>query len=240
MNLLPEIIAHRGAPREALENTLESFEIALNQGADGLELDVHATRDGVVVVHHDPVVHRTSLANTSVVAIADLDAKDVLMLPLRGNGRVPTLDAVFELVGSRATVYVEVKGTGIEDAVVACLKRHPGVRAAIHAFDHRIPVAVRRRRPDVSIGLLSASYPLDLAGFVGCAHAQALWQQASFIYQALVDNAHALAMRVIAWTENDNVHARSLIAMGVDALCTDTPGLLRAALLDDQVGGVLS
>ena len=240
MNLLPEIIAHRGAPREALENTLESFEIALRQGADGIELDVHATGDGVVVVHHDPVVSRPGPSAKSVVAIADLSVTELLQFPLRGDARVPTLDAVLDLVGSRATVYVEVKGHGIEEAVVACLNRHPGVRVAIHAFDHRIPVAVRQRLPDVSIGLLSASYPLDLSGFVGSARAQAFWQQTSFIDQALVGSAHALGMRVIAWTENDSVHARSLIAMGVDALCTDTPGLLRSALLGDQVGGVLS
>ena len=192
MNLLPEIIAHRGAPREDLENTLESFEIALRQGADGIELDVHATRDGVVVVHHDPVVNRPGLTVKSLVAIADLDVTELLEFPLRGEARLPTLDAVLDLVGSRATVYVEVKGHGIEDVVVACLKRHPHIRVAIHAFDHRIPVAVRQRLPGASIGLLSASYPLDFGGFVGSARAQALWQQTSFIDQALVGDAEPI------------------------------------------------
>ncbi len=227
MNRLPEIIAHRGASQEALENTLEAFEIALNQEADGLELDVHATRDGVVVVHHDPVLR---LPDGATAAIADLDAAQALAVPLRGDARLPALDAVLDLAGTRATVYVEVKATAIEDALSACLARHPASRVAVHAFDHRIPVAMRRRRPGLPIGLLSASYPLSVEGFVGSARPDAFWQQAQLIDQALVDACHTLGMRVIAWTENDPVHARSLIAMGVDALCTDTPGLLRRQL----------
>ena len=230
MNRLPDIIAHRGAPREVLENTLEGFEIALNQGADGIELDVHATRDGVVVVHHDPVLRLNGDPTAAPVAIADLDATEALALPLRDNARMPTLDAVLDLVGTRATVYVEVKATAIEDALVACLARHPDARVAVHAFDHRIPVAVRQRRPGLPIGLLSASYPLSVEGFIASARPDAFWQQAQLIDQALVDACHAQGMRVIAWTENDHVHARSLIAMGVDALCTDTPGLLRRLL----------
>ncbi len=223
---IPEIIAHRGAPREALENTLTAFAIALAQGADGIELDVHATADGVVVVHHDPVV----AMHGSVTEIVSLSAADALRLPLKGDERMPTLDAVLDLVGSAVVVYIEVKARGIERPLIDCLARHPGARVAVHAFDHRIPVAVRAQRPATSIGLLSASYPLSLSSFVGQGRPDALWQQAALIDEQLVRDAHQLGARVIAWTENDAVHARSLIDLGVDGLCTDTPGALRKAL----------
>ena len=227
MHRLPEIIAHRGSPREALENTLTSFARALSEGADGIELDVHATRDGVVMVHHDPTVR----VGGSEVAISAMDAATAGAQSLRDGEPMPTLDAVLDLVGASATVYIEAKGHAMEAALLACLARHPHARLAVHAFDHRIPVAIRDARPATSIGVLSASYPLDLAGFVGSARPDALWQQAHLIDADLVREAHAMGIRVIAWTENDRVHARELIAMGVDALCTDVPGALRQALI---------
>jgi glycerophosphoryl diester phosphodiesterase len=127
-------------------------------------------------------------------------------------------------------VYVEVKAGAIEDALLRVLDRHPAARVAVHAFDHRIPVRVRASRPSLPIGILSASYPLDVSGMVRAARADALWQHTGLVDQALVRTAHDEGARVIAWTENDPAHARALLAMGVDALCTDTPGLLRAAL----------
>ena len=227
---IPEIIAHRGAPRECLENTLASFARALDQRADGIELDVHATKDGVVVVHHDHTLLMTRDGVVAPVPIADLMATEALSWPLSDGIPMPTLDAVCSLVGDQATVYVEVKALGIEGPLIACLNRHPRVRFAAHAFDHRVPVAVRAQRPETSIGLLSCSYPLSLDGFIGHANVSALWQQTHLIDAALVADAHRLGVRVIAWTENDISHARALMALGVDALCTDTPSALRAAL----------
>jgi glycerophosphoryl diester phosphodiesterase len=227
MRRIPEIIAHRGAPREALENTISAFTAALAQGADGIELDVHATEDGTVVVHHDPAVPHNGVLRP----LGSLSTAEALSVPLAGGARLPTLDAVLELIGDRAVVYIEVKAPAIEPALIACLARHPQSRIAVHAFDHRIPVALREARSATSIGLLSTSYPISLGDFIGRARPDAFWQQAHLIDSALVDAAHALGARVIAWTENDPVHAQTLAAMRVDGLCTDTPGALRAALL---------
>lgn len=225
---MPEIIAHRGASRECHENTLTAFARALEQGADGIELDVHGTIDGVVVVHHDPDL--ALRPGGPLQAIATLTQGAVASAVLPGGERVPTLDAVCEQVGDRATVYVEVKGTAIEPRVAAVLDRHPRVRTAVHAFDHRIPVGLRALRPSTPIGLLSASYPVDVSRWIGGIRPEAFWQQAALIDEALVDAVHALGVRLIAWTENDAPHARQLAAWGVDALCTDTPGALRRAL----------
>jgi glycerophosphoryl diester phosphodiesterase len=223
----PEIIAHRGVPREAPENTLRSFAMALAQGADAIELDVHATRDGVVVVHHDPTVTVESATGPVVHPIAAVAATELLTLPLVRGGTVPTLDAVLELVGGRARVYVEVKATGIEQPLLACLARHPEVATAVHAFDHRIPSAIRQADAGRSIGWLSVSYPVDLSASLGATPPEALWQHAELIDEALVAAAHARGVRVIAWTVNDLAQCRALVAMGVDGLCTDVPALLK-------------
>src|ERR1044071_5320119 len=96
-----ERIAHRGAPRERVENTLPGFLLALDHGADAIELDVHVTRDARVVVHHDD--HVGSLA------IADTRGANLKTVELRDGARIPRLEEVLDSVGDRATVYVEMK-----------------------------------------------------------------------------------------------------------------------------------
>jgi glycerophosphoryl diester phosphodiesterase len=222
-----EIIAHRGASGEHLENTRRAFEAAIAQDADGVELDVHRTRDGQVVVHHDFHVRDDT---GRLLAIADLAADELRKLRLSNGETVPTLDEVLDLTHTRVVAYIEVKGANLEQDLVACLDRHPTARIAVHSFDHRIASRVRELRPGTSIGLLSASYPVDLTGFIGPVRPDALWQQSILIDQALVRASESVGARVIAWTENDPARARQLMREGVSAICTDTPGKMREAL----------
>lgn len=228
---MPEIIAHRGASREYPENTLAAFAAALALGADGIELDVHATRDGVLVVHHDVDVAPDPARPSTRLRLDTLTASEVAALPREPQRAIPTLDSVCELIGDAATLYVEVKASGVAPLVVDAIRRYPDVRMAVHAFDHRLPVAVRALRPETPIGLLSASYPLDVAAWVGAVRADAFWQQASLVDQALVDAVHAMGARLICWTVNDAPQARQLVAWGADALCSDVPGEIRAAIM---------
>ena len=94
----------------------------------------------------------------------------------------------------------------------------------------RIPVEVRALSPGLSIGLLSASYPLDVRAMLLPAAAESWWQHVELIDEALVHDVHAAGARLIAWTVNDPAQARELASWGVDALCTDSPGEIRAAL----------
>jgi glycerophosphoryl diester phosphodiesterase len=236
---MPEIIAHRGASRECLENTLAAFDRAIEQQADGIELDVHATSDGVVVVHHDPFVRdsREGQADRKLF-IADVPFAELATLRLLNFEPVPTLDTVLARIGTQAVVYVEVKGLGIEAPVAACLRRHPETRTAVHAFDHRIPLAVARLLPGLPTGILSESYVLDTEHMIRAAGARDLWQQRAMIDRALVECARLAGARVVGWTENDVAHARGLIAMGVAALCTDIPGSMRQSLAKAGLGGL--
>ena len=228
---MPEIIAHRGASRDCLENTLAAFDRALQQGADGIELDVHATNDGVVVVHHDFFVRdNRGGGRRPKIFIADVSYSELSELRLLNFEPIPTLDTVLARVGQQAVVYVEVKGLGIEQHVVDCLNRHTETRTAVHAFDHRIPYAIAALRPGTQTGILSSSYVLDTSHMIQSAGARDLWQHSAMIDAALVALARSAGARIVAWTENDATHAMELIAMGVAALCTDTPGALRSAL----------
>jgi glycerophosphoryl diester phosphodiesterase len=232
----PSIIAHRGASRAFRENTLRAFQRALEFQVDGIELDVHATRDGVLVVHHDPSLPMARGQAVERVPIVHVTAAELAEYRLPSDDPVPTLDEVFEAVGGRAMIYVEVKAARVEPMVAALLNRHPGVRSAVHAFDHRIPVAVRAIRPDTSIGLLSASYPLDVRGVLSTSGATVLWQHAELIDEPLVQAVHEAGLQLFAWTVNSAPHARQLAAWGVDALCTDVPDEVRTALATGLVG----
>jgi glycerophosphoryl diester phosphodiesterase len=218
----PELIGHRGAPRERPENTLASFLRALDLGADAVELDVHATRDGVVVVHHDFVPRAvSSVARLKGRPIAELTAAELTTFHV-SDEPIPTLAAVLEAIGAHATVYVEIKGRGIEHAVIETIGGAPtAARVAVHSFDHRAVARARGLQPGIATGILLASYLVDAEGALRAADARDYWQEASMIDVELVHAVHAAKGRVIAWTVNEPEDARRLASIGVDGICTD-------------------
>lgn len=205
-------------PRAARENTLASFALALQAGADGIELDVHVSSDAVVVVHHDPM-----LPGTDGQRLADLSAAD-----LARHG-IPTLDDVCELVREQATLYVEAKAPYSAAPIVECLTAHQ-VRAAVHSFDQRVVYAVRGMAPWLPVGLLMPNAVEDAARIAREHAVRDLWPAHELVDAHLVTAVHDVGARVIAWTANDANDARRLAALGVDGLCTDDVRALRAAL----------
>lgn len=207
----PEIIAHRGASREAPENSLAAFQRAADLGADGVELDVHLHPDGVLRVHHDPL---------------PADAPSGRQAPEgRRPAPPPTLDEALQLLLENGlTAYCELKGPNTAAGTIAALRRI-GTRGAVHAFDHRQVAEARRLASDVPRGVLEVSYPVDPLRAALDVGARDLWRQWPLVDAALVTAAHAAGLRVIAWTVNEPATMRHLAALGVDALCTDDPAL---------------
>ena len=227
----PELIGHRGAPRERPENTLASFLRALDLGADAVELDVHATRDGVVVVHHDFVPHGvSSIAALQGRPIAELTAAEVATFHVSGEP-IPTLLDVLEAIGGRATVYVEIKGREIEQLVVATIARAPSAGSVpLHSFDHRAVARARAIDSAVVSGILLVSYLIEPERELRAAGARDYWQEWSMIDEHLVRAVHAAHGRVIAWTVNEVEAACRLASMGVDGICTDVLQVIGPAL----------
>lgn len=211
-----ERIAHRGAKREFPENTLSSFRRAFELGADAVELDVHATKDGVVVVHHDPTLGRHG------PAIRDLTW---LELEQRTDAEVPCLQHVLEAVPASATAYVEIKALGIERAVSEALGSVP-VRCAVHSFDHATIVRMREIAPRIARGVLFDGSLAALDDVLSRSAARDVWPQWKLIDQALVNTIHVRGCRVIAWTVNSREDAQRLAALGVDGICSDDVRLL--------------
>ena len=231
MSRSPELIGHRGAPRERPENTLASILRALDLGADAVELDVHSTHDGVVVVHHDFVPR----ADTSVAAlrgrpIAALTAAELSTFRVSGEP-IPTLAEVLDAVGERGTLYVEIKGRAIESVLVATLSHACSLaRVPVHSFDHRAVVRARAVEPRLVAGILLVSYLIEPDRALRAAGARDYWQEWTVIDEPLVDAVHGAGGRVIAWTVNDATEARRLASIGVDGICTDVLPVIGPAL----------
>ena len=213
------VVAHRGANREAPENTMEAFRRAIEIGVQGIELDVQLTRDGVPVVHHDPNLPVTRLPISSLT----LDS-------VRLKSSAPTLDEVLELVDARCELYIEVKAPAAIDAVVERLSTRRSW-CAVHAFDHRVVAKARLLDAELRTGILLVSYLIDVGAAMRAAGAHDLWQQADYIDRELVERVHDAKGRVFAWTVNDVARARELVSLGVDVICTDTPREIMSALI---------
>jgi glycerophosphoryl diester phosphodiesterase len=220
-----ERIGHRGAPREFPENTLAAFERALELGADALELDVHATADGVVVVHHDPVLGEESAGVWRGREIDTLTWAELQGVEISPGITIPSIAQVLDLVGSRAMVYVEIKGRDIHALVAEALRDSPA-SCAVHSFDHDTIARMARIAPSIPRGLLFEE-PADVVAALMAARARDAWPHWPLVDRALVDAVHAMGGRVIAWTVNARAEAERLASLGVDGICTDDLRLLR-------------
>lgn len=219
-----EVIAHRGANREARENSLEAFRLALDAGADGIELDVQSSAGGTPVVHHDG--HREVDGET--IRLADLPAAE-----LQRRFEIPSLADVLAAVGGRCRLYIELKDGAALEQVVS-LTRGRESWCALHSFDHRLAARAGSVNPSVSTGILLVSRLVDTAGAMRAAGARDVWPRWEFIDAELVTEVHGAGGRVIAWTVNDVSVARRLQSIGVDGVCTDLPRDLVAAIHDSS------
>jgi len=248
----PLNIGHRGASAETPENTLAAFRRALEVGADGLELDLHLTRDGEVVVIHDDRVDRTTdgrgfVHEMSLAGLRRLDAGSWFnrrcpdrARPAFAGAPVPTLQEVFDLarpVG--AVLYLEIKhGPGYRPALVervlaGLAQNRYAARAVIECFDHTVLAGVTRHNPALSICPLfeaGSAGVLVVAAALGAPELAPHW---TLVSPELVQAAHAAGRRVTAWTADDPAVMRALVAAGADAVITNFPSRLKQILDND-------
>jgi glycerophosphoryl diester phosphodiesterase len=237
----PLIFGHRGASAYAPMNTIPAFELAAEMGADGIELDVHRLADGQVVVVHDFTVDKTTDGTGKVteMTLEQLRALDAgaWFDPKYAGTRVPTLDEVFEAVGQRLIINVEIKAAslrtdGIETRVAESIRRHRlEQRVIVSSFN---PMTLRRFRkvaPEIAIGYLFAPGVTFFGSplMTGLPH-EAKHPHHEIITEAFMARARRSGHRVNTWTINDPDRARHLRNLGVDAIITDKPDIIRQAL----------
>ena len=214
----PIILAHRGASGHRCENSLEAFREARTLGADGVELDVHTTKDGGLVVHHDPGL-------PGLGSIADLELEQVRRHRLSNGEPVPDLaSALSALEGLEVWIELKTLPSSSDSELLTTIDDSPSPDAcAVHSFDHRIVARIGSRRPGLRRGILSTAYPMDPFAQLVAAGANTLWQEWHLIDTQLVDGIHRMGAKLIAWTVNDAALAHRLTELGVDGLCGNFP-----------------
>ena len=232
----PLVIAHRGASADAPENTIAAFELALEQGADGIELDVHLSADEQPVVIHDFTLERTTDGAGPVSAhrvreLKRLDAGGWWHRRFRGQ-RVQTLQEVLERFRDRARFWVELKGgsslyPGIEERVVSLLEIYDVVdRALVQAFDHEAIARIHSMSREIRLGALVERAPARLEPGA----ANAICAGADLLTESFLAEIREAGLECYVWTVNEPALMDRLVSWDVNGIITDRPGVLRARL----------
>ncbi len=225
----PLVIAHRGASSIELENSLAAFRAARGQGADGVELDVHATSDGEIVVHHDPSIIGLPIAQTL--------ATDLATVPLANGEPIPTLAQALDVLGTlRVFVEVKVLDPRWDERLFATLDRGPNPAGyAVHSFLEPVIRRLGEKRPTLARGILSEVRSPSAKQILADAAAQTLWPEQATIDERLVQTVHGLGATLIAWTVDNPADMERLVQWGVDGLCTNHPERARRVVDGSRV-----
>ncbi len=230
------IFAHRGACALAPENTIPSFELAAAHRADAIELDAKLSRDDVVMVIHDQTVDRTTGSSGKVMDLTmselkKLDAGSFFASKFTGV-RIPTLDEVFEAVGQRIVVNVELtnyksKGDGLVEKVVEVVKRHKMEKRVL--FSSFLPKNLETCRillPETPAALLCLP---GIMGFISRStyshqySPEIIHPYYSDVSAKYVEREHLKGRRVHTWTVNSKPDILRMQNYGVDGIFTDDP-----------------
>lgn len=246
---LPLIIGHRGASREAPENTLESFRLAWELGADGIEADFRLSADGRIVCMHDETTARTTgvelkIATTKLNELQSLDAGSWKGSGWSGAG-IPTLEEVLAAIPPGTWFFIEIKSGPEIIAPLAELLQSSGIspqRIRLLSFNARLIALIKQQLPDWRACWLSdyrhnllnnTWHPsraevlasLQRSGADGLASANR-----AFLDLDLVETLHELDKEIHVWTVDRLSAAERLCALGVDSIMTNRPGWLRRQL----------
>ena len=229
------VIAHRGASGHRPENTLPAYELAIEMRSDMIEIDLHKTRDGQIVITHD-----AELPGLGEISEHDLD--QLRLLDMGGGERIPTLEQVLDGFASRIPFNLELKWgaagdyDGLEEQTLEALQaRDLGGDILFSCFRRSVLARLRALDPAARLALLispqSPHEPLDAilrhAADLACEGLNPHWSQ---VDASLVEGAHAAGLAVSVYTVNEIAGMRRRLDLGVDAVFTNFPDRLRGLL----------
>lgn len=238
-----KIWAHRGASGFAPENTLPAFEVAKELDVDGIELDVHLTKDGEVVVIHDEQIDRTGDGKGLVKDYTLEELKQFNFAknkPLYGFVTIPTLREVYELFqGTDYMINVELKTgrfeyDGMEEKVHALTEEMGMTRQVIYSsFNHASILRMQQYATEERTAFLISDGWLDVAEYAQKHQVQAIHPAAHYPgLDEMIRACHAKGIKVNVWTINEEEEALRMKEMGAEAIITNHPGKMRELLTD--------
>ena len=251
LNPMPRVIAHRGDSRNYPENTLPAFRSAVEMGIDVVETDIHITKDGVLVIWHDPTLERNTDGRGRIEdhTLAELRTYDAgytftpdggRSYPFRGKGiRICTLAEALEACpGQRFNIDLKTRCPEIVDEFVKVIREHDACDRVVGASFHLSNLRrLRKAAPEILTSITTAEVvPLLLRQkthtLPSSFSRKIIFQiprRASFIKvvtPSFVRQMHERGAVVMVWTINDEASMRELFSMGVDSVMTDDPALV--------------
>ena len=230
---MTQIWAHRGSRLRAAENTLEAFALAIEEGADGIELDVHLSADSQLVVRHDPTVQ----VNGKAVALGALDYAHILAA-CPEDERPPLLEEVYSLLAPTSmSLNIEAKTgdaayPGIVKALVSTWHASGlGDKVVFSSFNHHTLKELGTHVDNALLAPLIADGLLDVGTYAAHHGFTAVHLFAPLaLFPGVSENCHDNGIEIRAWTVNDAAQAQALVAKGVHTLITDDPVSVRSSL----------
>ncbi|MBQ3667667.1 MAG: glycerophosphodiester phosphodiesterase [Clostridia bacterium] len=228
------IQAHRGASAYAPENTLPAFKLAVEMGADGIECDIHLSKDGRFIVCHDETVDRTSDGTGSIPSmtleeIKKLDFGKKTDACFSGT-QAPTLEEMLDVVKVMKVINIEIKRFEHEMGLDASLNMFYDIvvsygileKTIVSSFDKIALKRLKELHPDVYTCLLYSSLksPASTAQKIGCS---AIHPHFSYLTKATVNSAHKRGLKVNCWTVDDPGDIRRMIKIGCDGIISNKP-----------------
>lgn len=230
------VIGHRGAMGEAPENTIGAFKLALDQGANAFELDVHMSADGAIIVCHDETVNRTTdgkgaIRGMTVSELKKLDAGSWFDPAFKGE-RLPLLEEVFDLVPADFVINIEIKDHAehqLEQRLVDLLNRAGRMESAvISSFNHKSLYKLKQLEPEIKVGLLYAANPVSHVLFARASNmpVYSLHPHFTHIDARDVRQATEHGYQVYPWTVNSEADMNAMLEAGVPGIITNFPARL--------------
>jgi len=223
----PQVVAHRGSSAHRADNSWPAFEAAVREGADAIECDVQATREGIIVVRHDLAIDDRLVAD---LCLAELEA--------RAPGTVVLADLLVFAERAPIDLLVEIKDPDAAEAVAKMIAASPRPeRIVIGSFHGPALAAVKATTPSLRTSFMMGSVagPEELIRLAGAFRADGVhlcWEKRAaqphrLLDRTIIDRLRRAGLALTLWHEEGEEELRAMVALEPDAICTNTPAVLR-------------
>ncbi|MBE0393010.1 glycerophosphodiester phosphodiesterase family protein [Flavobacterium sp. PL002] len=222
-------IGHRGARGNEPENTLIGFQKALALNVDQIELDIHSSVDGEIMVIHDETIDRTTNGNGYVNSFTRLELQQ---FQIEGQQYIPTLIEVLNLIDRKCSINIEIKSNGLADKLVGIIEQYVTEKRweysdfIVSSFEWDNLEKVRLLNPSIPIAVLTETSIEDALAFAKKIKAQAINPDFQMLSTENVSQMQQTGFQVFPWTVNEIEDIKRIQSYKVDGIISDFPDRL--------------